>query len=108
MVRQNINCPRPRTARGAFDQKVPQYFCARGPFPVLVLTLKMFRSVPISKLPQLVYETQQDIESCGILYTVVGHAGDGIIVFVIKPRRGLMTYNQSHRKLPHLPYLQDG
>ncbi|KAH9979849.1 FAD-linked oxidase-like protein [Lactifluus volemus] len=33
--------------------------------------------VPISKLPQLVYETQQDIERSGILYSVVGHAGDG-------------------------------
>jgi hypothetical protein len=42
----------------------------------------MFRSVPISRLPQLVYETQEDIERSGILYTVVGHAGDGIIVFL--------------------------
>lgn len=33
--------------------------------------------VPISKLPQLVYETQQDIERSGIMYFVVGHAGDG-------------------------------
>ncbi|KAI0276801.1 hypothetical protein BGY98DRAFT_1090140 [Russula aff. rugulosa BPL654] len=33
--------------------------------------------VPISKLPQLVYETQQDIERSGILYSVIGHAGDG-------------------------------
>ncbi|KAH9978352.1 FAD-linked oxidase-like protein [Russula compacta] len=33
--------------------------------------------VPISKLPQLVDETQQDIERSGILYSVVGHAGDG-------------------------------
>src|SRR6267142_5111387 len=34
-------------------------------------------SVPISKLPQLVYETQQDIKRSGITYNVVGHAGDG-------------------------------
>jgi len=33
--------------------------------------------VPISELPQLVYETQQDIERSGILYSVIGHAGDG-------------------------------
>ncbi|KAH8992583.1 FAD-linked oxidase-like protein [Lactarius hatsudake] len=33
--------------------------------------------VPISKLPQLVYETQKDMEHAGILYSVVGHAGDG-------------------------------
>ncbi|KAI9456006.1 lactate dehydrogenase D, isoform CRA_d [Russula earlei] len=33
--------------------------------------------VPISKLSQLVYETQHDIEHSGILYSIVGHAGDG-------------------------------
>ncbi|KAN0118676.1 FAD-linked oxidase-like protein [Russula decolorans] len=33
--------------------------------------------VPISRLPQLVYETQQDIERSGILYSIIGHAGDG-------------------------------
>ncbi|KAI0260645.1 FAD-linked oxidase-like protein [Gloeopeniophorella convolvens] len=33
--------------------------------------------VPISQLPQLVDETQQDIEASGILYSVIGHAGDG-------------------------------
>jgi len=33
--------------------------------------------VPISRLPQLVYESQKDIERSGILYSVVGHAGDG-------------------------------
>ncbi|ETW81282.1 oxidoreductase, FAD-binding protein [Heterobasidion irregulare TC 32-1] len=33
--------------------------------------------VPISKLPDLVYETQKDIEQSGIKYTIVGHAGDG-------------------------------
>ena len=36
-----------------------------------------FCSVPISKLPQLVHETQKDMEHSGILYSVVGHAGDG-------------------------------
>ena len=36
-----------------------------------------FCSVPISKLPRLVYESQKDIEHSGIFYSVVGHAGDG-------------------------------
>jgi D-lactate dehydrogenase (cytochrome) len=36
-----------------------------------------FNSVPISKLPQLVYETQQDLERSGIVHTILGHAGDG-------------------------------
>ena len=35
------------------------------------------RSVPVSKLPQLVYETKQDIESSGLVSTIVGHVGDG-------------------------------
>ncbi|VDC07738.1 unnamed protein product [Peniophora sp. CBMAI 1063] len=33
--------------------------------------------VPISKLPQLVYDTLQDVEASGIRNTIVGHAGDG-------------------------------
>jgi D-lactate dehydrogenase (cytochrome) len=43
----------------------------------LPLSWWWFCSVPISKLPQLVYETQQDIERSGIMYFVLGHAGDG-------------------------------
>lgn len=34
-------------------------------------------SVPISKLPQLIYETQKDMDHSGVFYSVVGHAGDG-------------------------------
>jgi len=34
-------------------------------------------SVPVSKLPQLVYETKKDLERLGIVSTLVGHAGDG-------------------------------
>lgn len=34
-------------------------------------------SVPISKLPQLVYETKKDLQEAGILSTMVGHVGDG-------------------------------
>ncbi|KAI0080145.1 hypothetical protein K474DRAFT_1638149 [Panus rudis PR-1116 ss-1] len=33
--------------------------------------------VPVSHLPQLVYETKKDIESSGIVSTIVGHVGDG-------------------------------
>ncbi|KAI0043783.1 hypothetical protein FA95DRAFT_1498054 [Auriscalpium vulgare] len=32
--------------------------------------------VPVSKLPQLVYETKQDMAECGIKSTIVGHVGD--------------------------------
>lgn len=34
-------------------------------------------SVPVSKLPQLVYETKRDIAAAGLLSTIVGHVGDG-------------------------------
>ncbi|KAG8709238.1 hypothetical protein FRC09_000785 [Ceratobasidium sp. 395] len=33
--------------------------------------------VPISKLPQLVYETKKDLAEVGLVSTIVGHVGDG-------------------------------
>ncbi|KAF9649463.1 hypothetical protein BDM02DRAFT_3230234 [Thelephora ganbajun] len=33
--------------------------------------------VPVSKLPQLVYETKKEIKEAGLLGTVLGHVGDG-------------------------------
>ncbi|KAG6854592.1 hypothetical protein C0991_004194 [Blastosporella zonata] len=35
------------------------------------------RNVPVSRLPQLVYETKQDLASSGLQGTIVGHVGDG-------------------------------
>jgi len=34
-------------------------------------------SVPVSKLPQLVYETKQELQRLGIVSILIGHAGDG-------------------------------
>ena len=34
-------------------------------------------SLPVSKLPELVYETKKEIEEAGLLGTVLGHVGDG-------------------------------
>ena len=34
-------------------------------------------SVPVSKLPQLVYETKEDLAKSGLKSTIVGHVGDG-------------------------------
>lgn len=34
-------------------------------------------SVPVSRLPELVYETKKDMEHEGIKSTIVGHVGDG-------------------------------
>jgi D-lactate dehydrogenase (cytochrome) len=33
--------------------------------------------VPVSRLPQLVHETKQDLKKAGIKSTIVGHVGDG-------------------------------
>ena len=37
-------------------------------------------SVPPSRLPELVYGTKEDLEAHGIVYTIVGHVGDGASV----------------------------
>ena len=34
-------------------------------------------SVPVSKLPELVYETKKDVASSGLVAPIVGHVGDG-------------------------------
>ena len=34
-------------------------------------------SVPVSKLPELVYETKKEIAEAGLLGSVLGHVGDG-------------------------------
>jgi D-lactate dehydrogenase (cytochrome) len=34
-------------------------------------------SVPISKLPELVYETKKDIANSGLISPIIGHVGDG-------------------------------
>lgn len=34
-------------------------------------------SIPVSNLPQLVYETKEDAKGEGIEITIVGHVGDG-------------------------------
>jgi len=33
--------------------------------------------VPVSRLPQLVYETKKDLQECNLRSTIVGHVGDG-------------------------------
>lgn len=40
--------------------------------------LMELRSVPVSKLPQLVYETKEDFAKSGLKSTIVGHVGDGM------------------------------
>ena len=47
------------------------YFCNKA------ARLILHFSVPVSKLPELVYDTKQDIASMGLISTIVGHVGDG-------------------------------
>lgn len=42
-----------------------------------IIDKRLHRSVPISKLPQLIQETQDDIKRSGLKSIIVGHAGDG-------------------------------
>jgi len=47
--------------------------------------------VPVSKLPQLVLETKQDLSDAGLLSTILGHVGDGNFHAVILIRDGEET-----------------
>ncbi len=38
---------------------------------------RIISSVPVSKLPELVYETKKDLKEHGLKSTIVGHVGDG-------------------------------
>jgi D-lactate dehydrogenase (cytochrome) len=40
------------------------------------LTL-LYVSVPVSKLPELVYETKKDVANSGLVSPILGHVGDG-------------------------------
>jgi len=47
--------------------------------------------VPVSKLPQLVLETKQDLYDAGLVSTIVGHVGDGNFHALILMRNGEET-----------------
>jgi D-lactate dehydrogenase (cytochrome) len=35
--------------------------------------------MPVSRLPQFVYETKKDLKNAGLSHTVLGHVGDGTV-----------------------------
>lgn len=55
------------------------YGCLVGLFFIIINwpLPKVGFSVPVSKLPELVYETKKEIEEAGLLGIVCGHVGDG-------------------------------
>lgn len=57
-------------------------------------------SVPVSKLPDLVYESKRDIEEAGLLGTILGHVGDGELHPVLASTLSPDTPFSFYRKLP--------
>ena len=56
--------------------------------------------MPPSKLPDLVYQTKEDLEKHGILYTIIGHVGDGMsLKLCAKPRVTDMRTGNFHTAL---------
>lgn len=53
--------------------------------------------VPVSRLPELVYETKKDLAQAGIKSTIVGHVGDGMLFFACSPSLGA---DEMFRQLP--------
>ncbi len=49
-------------------------------------------SVPVSKLPQLVQETKQDLAESGLKAGIVGHVGDGECLLVLSSK-SLMKFH---------------
>ena len=49
--------------------------------------------MPISKLPDLVYETKKDLKDSGLVSTIVGHAGDGNF-------HALILFKDEEKELP--------
>ncbi|KAI0032770.1 FAD-binding domain-containing protein [Vararia minispora EC-137] len=66
--------------------------------------------VPISKLPQLVYDTLQDVQSTDIKCTMVGHAGDGNFhtMLCFKNDEELKTVKELVHRMVHRAIELDG
>ncbi|KAF8654203.1 hypothetical protein AX16_003729 [Volvariella volvacea WC 439] len=59
--------------------------------------------VPVSKLPQLVYETKKDLSEAGVHSTIVGHVGDGNFhaLLLFRDDHELELVNQAVHRLVH-------
>ena len=62
--------------------------------------------VPMSKFPEAISKTKQDIKASGLVAPIVGHAGDGACVFVClgssQDAAGLCWYEPIFRVLEHI------
>ncbi|KAF7789547.1 hypothetical protein EIP86_000493 [Pleurotus ostreatoroseus] len=66
--------------------------------------------VPVSKLPQLVYETKQDLKDSGLRSTIVGHVGDGNFhaLIIFKNDEELEAVSAAVHRLVHRAVALDG
>ncbi|KAF9001885.1 D-lactate dehydrogenase cytochrome oxidoreductase [Cyathus striatus] len=66
--------------------------------------------VPVSKLPQLVYETKKDLADSGLRSTIVGHVGDGNFhaLILFSNEEELEVVNEAVHRLVHRAIALDG
>ncbi|KIJ60590.1 hypothetical protein HYDPIDRAFT_138756 [Hydnomerulius pinastri MD-312] len=67
-------------------------------------------SVPVSKLPQLVHETKEDLAKAGLKSTIVGHVGDGNFhaLILFRDEKELNTVSDAVHRLIHRAIAMDG
>lgn len=66
--------------------------------------------VPVSRLPQLVYETKEDLSKAGLKSTIVGHVGDGNFhaLILFKDEDELRSVGAAVHRLVHRAIQMDG
>jgi len=66
--------------------------------------------VPVSRLPQLVYETKKDLSDSGLQSTIVGHVGDGNFhaLILFKDDNELEAVSQAVHRLVHRAIALEG
>lgn len=66
--------------------------------------------VPVSRLPQLVYETKKDLAKAGLKSTIVGHVGDGNFhaLILFKDEEELRNVGAAVHRLVHRAIQMDG
>jgi len=79
-------------------------------FNTLSCYLDNLLSVPVSRLPQLVYETKKDLSDSGLHSTIVGHVGDGNFhaLILFDPEREFKAASDAVHRLVHRAIGLDG
>lgn len=66
--------------------------------------------MPVSRLPELVYETKKDLEAHGLRSTIVGHVGDGNFhaLIIFNSDEELQKVSEAVHRLVHRAVSLDG